>query len=371
MNEYQQTLQSLNYIPADILSAQDYEFLARRFISAPSFEYIAGGSGRDYTLASNLAVFAKYAVCPRILRDLAHGHTGFKLLGREYSHPIFLAPVAYQKLAHPQGELETARAADATDTCMVCSTLSTCRLEDIAKTGSAEKWFQLYFQSSREATLDLLRRAEAAGYRVIVVTVDASIRSPSLGALRAQFQMPSDCIAVNVQAYNSVQTIETPQGRSRIFQGAMMDAPTWEDVEWLLTQTQLPVLVKGVLHPEDAQKIKSMGCAGIIVSNHGGRSLDGAPASLNCLARVRSAVGENYPLLFDGGIRSGLDIFKSIALGADAILIGRLQIYALSVAGALGVAHMLRLLREELELCMAQAGCATMSDIRKFHLEST
>ena len=149
----------------------------------------------------------------------------------------------------------------------------------------------------------------------------------------------------------------------------MREAPTWADLEWLLSQASLPVIVKGVLHPQDAQKIKAMGCAGIIVSNHGGRSLDGAPASIDCLAKIRAAVGDDYPILFDGGIRSGLDIFKAIALGADAVLIGRLQVYALSVAGALGVAHMLRLLREELELCMALAGCASLSDIRNTQLE--
>ena len=369
MNETQQLLSALNYIPADIQSANDYELLAPRFIPAPSFAYIAGGSGQDQTLIANRTAFSAWAVCPRLLCDVTQGHTRLHLFNREFAHPIFLAPVAYQKLAHPQAELETARAAEVMESCMVSSTLANTSLEDIAAAGSGEKWFQLYFQPSRAATLDLLHRAQAAGFSAIVVTVDASIRTPSMSAVRAHFQMPDDCVAVNVQRYDVPTAPGITAGQSRVFNGAMHEAPTWVDLEWLLTQTSLPVIVKGVLHPQDAQKIKTMGCAGIVVSNHGGRSLDGAPASINCLARIRAAVGDDYPVLFDGGIRSGLDIFKAIALGADAVLIGRLQVYALSVAGALGVAHMLKLLREELELCMALAGCTSLSDIRNTTLE--
>jgi len=381
MNEAQQLLSALSYIPADIQCAQDYELLAPRFIPAPSFAYIAGGSGQDQTLAANRTAFSKWSVCPRLLCDVTQGHTRFNLLNNEFVHPIFLAPVAYQKLAHPHAEVETARAAEIMEACMITSTLANTSLEDIAainnnqngsngKNKSSEKWFQLYFQPSRAATLDLLNRAQAAGYSAIVVTVDASIRTPSMSAVRAHFHMPEDCVAVNVQDYEVTSTPTITTGQSRVFNGAMREAPTWVDLEWLLSQTSLPIIVKGVLHPQDAQTIKAMGCAGIIVSNHGGRSLDGAPASINCLARIRAAVGNDYPVLFDGGIRSGLDVFKAIALGADAVLIGRLQVYALSVAGALGVAHMLRLLREELELCMALAGCASLSDIRNTTLES-
>jgi 4-hydroxymandelate oxidase len=370
MNENLQTLSALNYIPADIQCAQDYELLSPRFIPAPSFAYIAGGSGQDQTLAANRTAFSKCSVCPRLLRDVTQGHTRLNLLNHEFAHPIFLAPVAYQKLAHPQAELETARAAEVMEACMITSTLANTSLEDIAAISSGDKWFQLYFQPSRAATLDLLNRAQAAGYSAIVVTVDASIRTPSLSAVRAHFHMPDDCVAVNVQPYKVPEVHAITAGQSRVFNGAMREAPTWVDLEWLLSQTSLPIIVKGVLHLQDAQKIKAMGCAGIVVSNHGGRSLDGAPASIDCLAKIRAAVGDDYPVLFDGGIRSGLDIFKAIALGADAVLIGRLQVYALSVAGALGVAHMLRLLREELELCMALAGCTCLGDIRNTALES-
>lgn len=365
MSEKQTLLQPLTYIPTDVQSAQDYELIARRFIPHPSYEYIAGGSGQEFTRKENALAFSKYKIYPRILRDVQGGATALRMLNRDYAHPIFLAPVAYQKLAHSLGEIETSRGAYASDACMIASTLSSMSLEDIAQSSPAEKWFQLYIQPEQRDTLDLIQRAETAGYSAIVLTVDASIRTPSLGALRAGFKMPDDCVAVNISGNTLPKPKELTRQQSRVFQGAMCEAPTWEHINWILSQTNLPLIVKGVLHPDDAVALKNLGCAGIIVSNHGGRSLDGVPASIDCLAAIRASLGDEYPVMFDGGIRSGLDIFKAIALGADAVLIGRLQVYALSVAGALGVAHVIRMLREELELCMAQAGCATLNDIRQ------
>ena len=355
----------LSRIPPEIHCAQDYEVLARRFMAHPSHEYVAGGCGRDLTVSANLAAYSRWAVYPRLLGNLTNGHTRTTIAGTEFAHPILLAPVAFQKLAHRKGELETARAAQATQSCLVSSTLSSCKLEDIAAQAGPQRWFQLYFQQQRGATRDLLRRAEDASYAAIVVTLDASIQSASLRALRADFRMPPDCIAANLQDYALAEQSKQSPEQSRIFQGVMRDAPTWQDLEWLMTQTVLPIWVKGVLHPDDACALQARGVTGLIVSNHGGRSLDGAPASLDALAAIRAAVGHYFPLLLDGGIRSGTDIFKALALGADAVMIGRLQMYALSVAGALGVAHMIKLLRDELEICMAQAGCATLHDISR------
>jgi isopentenyl diphosphate isomerase/L-lactate dehydrogenase-like FMN-dependent dehydrogenase len=175
--------------------------------------------------------------------------------------------------------------------------------------------------------------------------------------------MPSECIAANLAHQAAPDKIMLDAGQSPIFSAMMAAAPRWADLKWLLAATSLPVWVKGVLHPHDARDLIAAGVAGLVVSNHGGRSLDGAPASLDALAAVRDAVGAGVPLLLDGGIRSGADVFKALALGADAVLIGRLQMYALAVAGALGVAHMIRLLREELEVCMALAGCASIAEI--------
>lgn len=350
-------------IPGEIHCARDYETLAPRFMEPPSFAYVAGGSGQDVSVELNLAAFRQWSICPRILADVTRGHTASSIGGMAFAHPILLAPVAFQKLAHARGELETARAAEATQTCMVASTLSTFTLEEIAGLAGPHRWFQLYFQQQgRAATLELVRRAEKAGYGAIVVTLDAPIQAASLRSLRAGFSMPADCTPANLREYAG-HPPPLEEGQSRIFQGAMRDAPTWPDLQWLMGQTSLPVWVKGVLHREDALKLKDAGVQGIVVSNHGGRGLDGSPASLDALREIRVAVGGDYPLMLDGGIRSGTDVFKALALGANAVLVGRLQMYALAVAGALGVAHLLKLLREELEVCMALAGCGALPDI--------
>lgn len=354
------------HLPAGIRCARDYEVLAQRAIAAPSFAYVAGGSGHGVTTAANRAAFERWSITPRLLRDVRAGHTRVTLGGESFAHPLMLAPVAFHKLVHAGGEVDTARAAHATDTCLIASTLASCTLEDMARAAGPQRWFQLYFQPERSATLDLLRRAEAAGYRAIVVTLDAPIQVAGMGALDLQFQMPPECVPANLLAYPAAPDTPLGDGDSRIFQGVMRHAPVWDDLAWLLAQSALPVWVKGVLHPDDALALRAAGAAGIVVSNHGGRSLDGAPASLDALPAIRATLdgaGESFPILFDGGIRSGADVFKALALGANAVAVGRLQLYALSVAGALGVAHMLKLLREELEVCMALAGCATLDQI--------
>lgn len=350
-------------IPAGIHNAIDYEYRAPEVLGAQRFAYIAGGSGLDVTVAANRSAFGRWASVPRLLRDVRGGHSRLQLADMALPHPFVLAPVAHGLLAHPQAELATARAAEATGTCLVASTLSSRPLEVIAAAAGPARWFQLYLQPERAHTLDLLARAQAAGYRAIVLTLDASLQLPSRSALANGFVLPADCVAANLARYPQAPTPQPGEGQSRIFQGAMRHAPTWDDLRWLLSATHLPVWVKGVLHAEDARQLKDAGVAGIVVSNHGGRGLDGSPASLSILPAVRAAVGKGYPVLMDGGVRSGHDAFKALALGANAVLIGRLQLYALAVAGALGVAHLLQLLTEELHATMAQAGCATLSDI--------
>ncbi len=348
--------------PPEVYGAQDYETLAGRVIPAPTLAYIAGGSGRGITVAANTAAFSHYAVVPRVLCDVRAGHTRCTLGGQEFEHPLLLAPVAHQKLVCADGELASARAADATDSGLVCSTLSSSRLEDIAAVAGPRRWFQLYFQPDRAATLELVRRAEAAGFTAIVVTLDATIQVAGHSALQAGFRWPAECVPANLQSRDPARS------DNRIFAGVMSAAPTWQDLDWLMGECRVPVWVKGVMHPRDATELRGRGVAGAVVSNHGGRGLDGAPASLLSLPLVRAAVGSTFPLLFDGGIRSGADVFKALALGADAVLIGRLQMYALATAGALGVAHLLKLLREELEVCMALSGCATLAQIDRHAL---
>lgn len=353
-------------IPPGILAARDYERLAGQFIPADRLAYIAGGSGEDWTAQANVAAFGRWSIVPRVLRDLRAGHTRVRVEAEEWAQPIGLAPVAFQKLVHPRGELETARAAAAAHTALLLSTLATTPLEDVARLLPAQEalprpWFQLYLQPRREDTLALVRRAEAAGYGAIVLTLDASIQLASHRALRAGFRMPADCVPTH--GASAAVAPAVPEGASRIFQGAMALGPRAEDLAWLRTATPLPVWVKGVLDPADARALADAGCAGLVVSNHGGRTVDGVAPSLSLLPAVREAVGPHVPLLFDGGIRSGADVFKALALGASAVLVGRLQLYALAAAGALGVAHLLRLLGEELQACMAVAGCARIADI--------
>ena len=352
-------------LPVGVHRASDYESLARERLPQPVFEYIAGGSGDGLTLDANRAAFLRRHSWPRVLRDVSAGSTRLQLAGRELAHPILLAPVAHQALVHPGAEAETARGAAAVDALMVLSTLSSRPLEDVAASASGPKWFQVYFQPRREDTLDLARRAQAAGYGALVVTVDAAIQVPSSRALRAGFSLPSHCVAANLVNYPRLQPGSSTAGAGRIFRDAMGAAPTWADLEWLMRCATLPVWVKGVLHPDDARRLRDLGVAGIVVSNHGGRTLDQVPASLEALPAVRAAVGADCPLLLDSGIRSGADVFQAIAHGADAVLVGRLPVYALAVAGALGVAHVLRLLREELEACMALCGCISLEDVRR------
>ena len=351
----------LTAIPADLVSLDDYARLADDHIDAPVRAHIEGGSGAEQTLAANRAAFGITHIYNRLLADMRRGSTATRLLGTELHHPILLAPVAYQKLVHPEGEVATARGA--LDTLMVASTLASATLEEIAAASAGPLWFQLYMQPRREDTLALVRRAEAAGYRAIMVTLDTTVQTPPRAAQRLGFHLPGDVRAENLRDQAPLPPVALPPDASIVFQGAMADAPRAEDLGWLLSETRLPVIAKGVLHPADAEMLRSMGVAGIVVSNHGGRGLDGAPASLAALPAIRAALGRDYPVLLDGGIRSGTDAFKALARGADAVMIGRPQLHALAVAGSLGVAHMTRMIRQELEIAMALAGRATIADI--------
>lgn len=353
----------LDYIPTDIVSVHDYERLAKDFIPHVAYEYIAGGSGDELTLDSNRVAFNRIKLHSRVLQDVSRGSTQLSLLGKAFRHPILLAPVAHQKLVHSEGELASAAAAEAMDAGFVASTLSSVSLEDIAARAGSNKWFQLYFQESREFTLSLVRRAERSGYTVLVITVDTPINGLRNRAQRAGFSLPENVQEINLLNKPPIVQRTLADGQSIIFQGVMADTICWDDIIWLKRKTKLPIVVKGILHPKDAERVVVSGLAGIIVSNHGGRALDGVAASIDVLPEIRRTVGKHFPVLLDSGIRRGADVFKAIALGANAVLVGRPQVYALAIAGALGVAHMLRLLREELEVTMALTGCATLADI--------
>mgnify|MGYP004696858251 FL=1 len=352
-------------IPADIRCAADYERHAIHHIEAQAWQHIQSGADQNLTLSHNRAALDALRLVPQPVADLRHAHTRIELLGQTLASPLLLAPVAYQRLVHPEGELATVRAAMALQTGMVVSTLSSFTLEEIAQAGQAAatemghstpRWFQLYMQPAREHSLLLIRRAEAAGYTAIVWTVDASIK-------RSGFALPHGVEAANLRGMPSTQ--HTPPLLGPILFGTplMPQIPTWDDLRWLRAQTQQPIIVKGILSPAQAQQAVDLGADALIVSNHGGRVLDGVVSPIEVLPAIAQAVQGQVPLLLDSGVRHGTDVVKALALGASAALIGRPQLYALATAGLVGVAHLLHLLRAELELTMAQLGCATVADI--------
>lgn len=352
-------------LPAGVVTLEDHAAHAHTLLDDQAWAYFSGGAGDEITLRANRSAWDALQLSTRVLRKLAGGHTGVELLGRMLAHPVLLAPVAYQKLAHPDGELASAFAAAMQGAGMVLSAQSSVLLEQVAQAVRGERsrgplWFQLYVQHDRVFTRELTHRAEAAGYEALVVTVDA----PSSGARdrerRAGFQLPAGISAVNLAALAPPPARALAAHQSRLFDDLLADAPSWDDMAWIKSLTRLPVLLKGITHPDDARQARDMGMDGIVVSNHGGRTLDTMPATCTLLPAIRAAVGDGYPVLVDGGIRRGTDVLKAIALGANAVLVGRPVVFGLANAGAVGVSHVLRLLRDELEIAMALCGIATL-----------
>ena len=353
-------------VPPGVATLADYERMAPRHLTAEVWSHIQEGAGAGRTLAENRAAFARWGFLPRAMADLRGGHTMLALLGREHAAPLLLAPLAYQQLAHPDGELAVVRAATALGTGMIVSTLSSVTLESIAEAArdaarhlakpASPLWFQLYLQRQRAHSLALIRRAEAAGYEAIVLTVDAAIKPSGL-------TLPAHVVAANLAGMPAVRQTAVPGGRILLGTPLADAAPRWEDLAWLRDATRLPVIVKGLLRGDDATQAVDMGADALIVSNHGGRVLDGLPSAIDMLGSVRDAIGAEVPLLVDGGVRTGSDVVKALALGATAVLIGRPQLHALTVAGTAGVAHVLHLLRTETEAVMAQLGCRDLAAI--------
>jgi 4-hydroxymandelate oxidase len=353
-------------VPAGVVSLSDYQALAQTRMSEQAWAYVSGGAADELTLQDNQAAFRRLRLRSRVLRDLGGGNTRLRLLGQDFDFPILLAPVAYQKLAHAQGELATVMAASALQAGMLVSTQASVSLEEIAANASCPLWFQLYLQPDRAFTEKLVRRAEAAGYRALVLTVDAPVNGVRNREQRAGFSLPAEVQAVNLQGQYLPSVQPAAAGGALLLGGSLLAAaPTWGDVAWLRSITQLPLLLKGVTCVEDAAEALQHGVDGLVVSNHGGRTLDTLAASLDCLEPIADALGGRLPLLFDGGIRRGSDILKALALGADAVLIGRPYVYGLAVAGAVGVAHVVQVLRAELEIAMALTGCPDLAAIGK------
>ena len=343
----------------------DYEELAREVLDEGSFGYFAGGAGDEHTLRHNLEAFDRWRLRPRVLVDVGSVSTATTVLGQEVSMPVLASPVAHLRMAHPDGELAVARAAAAAETIMCVPTFAMATPAEIAaEAAQAPRWYQLYWHPDREVTKSILDQAREAGCSAIVFTVDL----PKLGRrerdLRTGFTLDPD---YRMGVYGSEQgdlgTL-TPATAAELVDPRL----TWRDLEWLHETAGLPVIVKGILTAEDAELAASHGCAAIVVSNHGGRQLDRAVASLEALPEVVEAVGDRAEVLMDGGIRRGADVAIALSLGARAVMVGRPVVWGLAANGEEGVRHVLELLRAELELALALLGCASPDEVGRGHV---
>jgi 4-hydroxymandelate oxidase len=342
------------------LSLRDLESEARRRLDAAVYDFFAGGAGDEVTLRSNEAAFGRLGLLPRVLRGVAERSLDVELLGCHARMPVLIAPTAFHRLAHPGGECATARAAAANGVIMIVSMASTTPIEDIAKAAAEadapvapQLWLQLYLQPDREFTAALVHRAEAAGCTALVVSVDSPVFGRRERDLRNDFLDLPDGLRCELMrsADGTVRPIE------------FVPELGWQHLDWLRGVTRLPIVIKGVAHPADALLAVESGLDAIIVSNHGGRQLDTVPATLELLPEVASAVGGQIPVLLDGGVRRGTDVIKALALGANAVGIGRPVLWALAVGGERGVSQMLDLLRCELDQAMALCGCRSLAEI--------
>lgn len=348
------------------LRVADYVALAREGLPAPVWHYFEGASGDERTARANLAAFDRIRLRPRILVDVSQCDMSTTLLDVDLAMPVGVAPMGYQELATPEGELATVRAAGAVGALTVVSIFASRALEDVAASATGPLWLQLYWLRRRDVLQKVIERAEAAGFRALVLTID----TPRLGRrqrdLRHRFHLPRHIAAVNLGTeLAALLHEETPDSSAldRHARAFLDPSLSWSDLDWLRSITKLPILLKGVLTGEDAARAVSNGVDGVIVSNHGGRQLDGAVASVDALPEVVAAVNRRCPVLLDGGVRRGTDVLTALALGADAVLVGRPVLYGLAARGDSGARHVLTLLRDELEDAMALAGCAALDTV--------
>jgi 4-hydroxymandelate oxidase len=345
----------------------ELETRARELLPQTAYDYYASGANDEITLRENRAAYERMTLLPRMLVDVSERHMGTTALGEPVSMPILIAPTAFQGLAHPGGEVATVKAAGATKTLMILSTLSTFSIEEVMAVATGPVWFQLYVFKDRAISASLVKRAEVAGCKAIVFTVDAPLRGRRERDVRNQFKLPDDLLIRNLLP-GGLQ--EFPGGtvgsEAATHIASLFDtALAWKDIEWLAGVTTLPVLVKGILRSDDALLAVKHGASGVIVSNHGARQLDTTPATISVLPEIVDAVGGKVEVYVDGGIRRGTDVLKAIACGARAVLIGRPVLWGLASGAEAGVKYVLEMLRQEFDLAMALCGCPTLSSITR------
>lgn len=348
----------------------DFEAIARQALLREAYDYYAGGAQDEVTLRDNRAAYDRVSLAYRVLVDVSRRDLTAAVLGQAVSMPILVAPTAFHRLATPEGELATARAAGAAGTIMILSTLSTTPIEAVVSAASGPIWFQLYVYRDRKATEGLVQRAEAAGCRALVLTVDAPLLGRRERDVRNRFSLPPGLTVANLlpEGYGEVPPAAADSGLAAYVASFLDPALTWRDVAWLRSITELPILVKGIVRPDDALRAAEAGAAGVVVSNHGGRQLDTAPATLDVLPEIADALaaqGHAIEVLMDGGVRRGTDVLKALALGAKAVLVGRPILWGLAAGAEAGAARVLRILRDELDLAMALAGAPTVADVTR------
>jgi isopentenyl diphosphate isomerase/L-lactate dehydrogenase-like FMN-dependent dehydrogenase len=350
---------------SELLSVADYERLAEERLDSATWAYLAGGAGDEWTLRENRAVFERWTFRPRILCDVSDVSTATTVLGAPLELPALVAPVAYQELYDPYGECATARAALAAGAGMAVSTFSTRSHEEItAAAPGLTQWCQLYVFQDRAVTREHLAGAEAAGCSAVVLTVDTPRLASRERDVRAGFEVPADLPL----PYARSAVGEAPSNPAEQF--SLLDpSVSWRDLDWIAGEGGLPVVLKGIVTAEDAQLAVEHGAAAIVVSNHGGRQLDGVPATLDVLPEVVDAVGGRVEVYLDGGIRRGTDVAKALALGARAVLAGRAPMFGLAAAGEDGVHHVLDLVREELALALCLLGCSSPDEVTRAHVQ--
>ncbi|CAN1841510.1 Glycolate oxidase 1 [Linum perenne] len=330
---------------AVVTNVMEYQAIAKQKLPKMAYDYYASGAEDEWSLAENRNAFSRILFRPRILIDVTKIDITTTVLGFKISMPIMIAPTAFQKMAHPDGEYATARAASAAGTIMTLSSWATSSVEEVASTGPGIRFFQLYVYKDRNVVAQLVRRAEKAGFKAIALTVD----TPRLG--RREADIKNRCASFT--SFNIIKLIYL----------------SWiQDVQWLQTITSMPILVKGVLTAEDARIAVQAGAAGIIVSNHGARQLDYVPSTIRALEEVVKGAQGRIPVFLDGGVRRGTDVFKALALGATGIFIGRPVVFSLAAEGEAGVRNVLQMLREEFELTMALSGCRSLKEITRDHI---
>jgi 4-hydroxymandelate oxidase len=345
------------------INVDDFEEAARARLDPGPYGYMAGGAGDECTLRANAAAFEGWQLRPRVLVDVDAVSTVTTVLGTDVSMPLLVAPTAFQRLADPDGELAMARAAAASGTVMTLSTLSSVTPGELAAAApGAAQWFQLYWSRDRGFTKELVASAAEAGHRVLLLTVDFPVAGRRERDARTSFALPQDLPLPNIPVTLRREDFHSALGR-------VVDATlTWHDLEWLRSCSQLPLVVKGILTAEDALLAAEHGAAGVVVSNHGGRQLDGVPATLDVLPEVVEAVGDRIEVLFDGGIRRGTDVLKALALGARAAMSGRAVLWGLAAGGEAGATHVLELLRTEIEVGLKLLGCTSPAEVGRAHV---